>query len=494
LSKRYSGHHRDILQQIARRAMIDRGFFPDFSDQVISELNDIQAAPDPARDGFRDLRSLPWCSIDNDDSRDLDQLTVAQALKKGIVKILIAVADVDATVMKGGAINGHARHNTTSIYTAAQVFHMLPERLSTNLTSLNDREDRWAIVVEIVIGKDGTFEASDIYRAWVRNHVKLAYGSVAAWLAGRRQIPRGIMSIPGLDQNLHLQDRAAQRLRRRRYARGALSLDTVEARPVFVGEEVRELRAERKNRAKALIEDFMIAANEVTACYLESKGFPSVRRVVRQPKRWERIVEVASGFGYRLPESPDSEALQRFLTQRRTADPAHFHDLSQTIIKLIGPGGYETHFPGETPQGHFGLAVKCYTHSTAPNRRFADLITQRLLKAALDGSPVPYSREELAGLALHITRREDDANKVERLVRKSAAALVLVSKIGKHFNAIVTGAAPKGTWVRIGRLPIEGRLVEGYEGVDVGDRLRVQLVRVDVKQGFIDFRKIKRHI
>lgn len=491
MSKRYSGHHRALLQRIARLAMIDRGFLADFSYEAISELDGIQAAPDPSTDGFRDLRKLPWCSIDNEESRDLDQLTVAQAVKKGIVKILIAVADVDAAIIKGGAIDGHACHNTTSIYTAAQVFYMLPERLSTDLTSLNDREDRTAVVVEMVVGRDGACEVSDIYRALVRNHAKLSYSTVAAWLEGRGQIPRGIMSVPGLDQNLHLQDRTAQRLRQQRYARGALRLDTVEARPVFVGEEVRELRAERKNRAKELIEDFMIAANEVTACYLESKGFPSVRRVVRQPKRWERIMEVASGYEYALPASPDSKALEQFLMQRRIADPAHFHDLSQTIIKLIGPGEYEANFPGEPSQGHFGLAVKCYTHSTAPNRRFADLVTQRLLKAALDGLPIPYNGDELTGLALRVTRKEDDANKVERLVRKSAAALVLSSRIGEHFDAIVTGAAPKGTWVRIDGLPIEGRLVEGFKGVDVGDRLRVQLIRVDVEQGFIDFRKNK---
>ena len=489
MSRKYPGHHRLILQQIARRAMIDRGFLADFSDQAMGELDGIRAAPGSARDGFRDLRRLPWCSIDNEESRDLDQLTVAQAVKKGIVKILIAVADVDAAVVKGGAIDGHACHNTTSIYTAAQVFHMLPERLSTDLTSLNNQEDRAAVVVETVVGRDGTCETPDIYRALVRNHVKLSYGGVAAWLEGRGQIPRGVMSVPGLDQNLHLQDRTAQRLRQQRYARGALHLDTVEARPVFVGEEIRELRAERKNRARELIEDFMIAANEATACFLESKGYPSVRRVVREPKRWERIMEVASGFGYLLPASPDSKALEQFLLQRREADPAHFHDLSQTIIKLLGPGEYVAGFPGENSPGHFGLAVKSYTHSTAPNRRFADLVTQRLLKAALDGMPVPYDREELTGLALRITRKEDDANKVERLVRKSAAALVLASRIGEHFDAIVTGAAPKGTWVRIDGLPIEGRLVEGFKGVDVGDRLRVQLISVDVEQGFIDFRK-----
>ncbi len=470
--------------------MISRGFLTEYAEGVLRELDGIQTPAAPCADGLRDLRHLPWCSIDHEESRDLDQLTVARAVKKGRVQILVAVADVDATVVRGGAIDGHACHNTTSVYTAARVFHMLPERLSTDLTSFNDREDRRAVVLDIVVDRDGAFEASDIYRAWVRNHARLDYGGVAGWLEGRGRIPRRVLSVPGLDENLHLQDRAAQRLRRKRSVRGALSLDTVEARPVFVGEEVRELRAVRKNRAREMIEDFMIAANEVTACYLESKGFPAVRRIVRRPRRWERIMEVAAGFGYALPPSPDARALERFLTDRRSADPARFHDLSQTVIKLIGPGEYEATFPGEPSPGHFGLAVKCYTHSTAPNRRFADLVTQRLLKAALDGAPLPYGREELERLALRITRKEDDANKVERLVRKSAAALVLVSRTGEHFDAVVTGAAPKGTWVRIGRMPIEGRLVEGFEGVDVGDRLRVELFHVDVEEGHIDFRKV----
>jgi len=481
-------NHLQILRRIARRAMIERGFLPDFTAQVRDELATLQ--PSPAQGGLRDLRDLPWCSIDNDDSRDLDQLTVAREGGNGAATIFVAIADVDAMVRKGRPIDDHACHNTTSIYTAAQIFPMIPETLSTGLTSLNDGEDRAAIVVELTVGADGILDGSDVYRALVRSRAKLAYNGVAAWLEGAGPAPAPVTAVKGLDANLRIQDRVAGILRTQRESHGALNLETVEAVPVFESGEVTSYRIERKNRARELIEDFMIAANSVVACYLESRKFPSIRRVVHAPKRWDRIVGVASEKGLTLPGEPDAKALEKFLTAQKASDPERFHDLSQTVIKLIGAGEYMADFPGREAPGHFGLAVKDYAHSTAPNRRFPDLVTQRLVKAAIEGRPMPYGDEELVTIARHCTLKEDDANKVERLVRKSAFALMLEARIGESFDAIVTGAAPKGTWVRINGQPVEGRLVEGFGGLDVGDRLRVKLIRTDVEHGFIDFRRV----
>jgi VacB/RNase II family 3'-5' exoribonuclease len=483
--------HRDILRRIARRAMIGRGLFPDFSREAIAELERINAPATRTEELTRDLRDLLWCSIDNDDSLDLDQLTVAESMSKDKVKIFVAVADVDAIVRKGSAIDEHARHNTTSVYTAGSIFPMLPEKLSTDLTSLNFDEDRLAVVVEMVIGADGSLMDSDIYRASVRNHAKLAYNSVAAWLEGSESLPAAVAAVRGLEENLRLQDKAAQSMKNLRHVHGALSFETVEARPVFEGDEIRDLEVERKNRAKDIIEDFMIGANGVTARYLSSRKFPSIRRVVRTPKRWERIVELADEHGSSLPNVPDSKALEDFLTKAKAADPAGFPDLSLAVIKLMGAGEYTAEIPGDTPPGHFGLAVRDYTHSTAPNRRYTDLITQRLLKAAIGESPLPYSNDELEALAKHCTEEEDSANKVERLVRKSAAAMLLEHRIGEQFDAIITGAAAKGTWARLLHPPVEGRLVHGFEGMDVGRRIRVQLIHTDVEQGFIDFKKVE---
>ncbi len=411
--------HRSILQKIAHRAMLQRGLLPGFSSEALAEVSRIQAPAAISGEQVRDLRGLLWASIDNDDSRDLDQLTVAEAMPGDKVKILVAVADVDAIVYKGSAIDEHARHNTTSVYTAGRIFPMLPEKLSTDLTSLNFDVDRLAIVVEMVIGADGYLKDSDIYRASVHNHAKLAYNSVAAWL-----------------------------------------------------------------------EDFMIGANGVTARYLSSRRISSIRRIVRTPKRWKRIVELADEHGSRLRDTPDSKALEEFLTREKAADPVGFPDLSLAVIKLMGAGEYIAELPGENAPGHFGLAVRDYTHSTAPNRRYPDLITQRLLKAAIGESSLPYSNDELEALAKHCTEKEDAANKVERLVRKSAAAMLLEHRIGEQFDAIVTGAAEKGTWARLLTVPVEGRVIHGFKGLDVGNRIRVQLTFVDVDRGYIDFRKV----
>jgi VacB/RNase II family 3'-5' exoribonuclease len=484
--------HRDraILQSIARRAMLERGLRPDFSAAALAELDSMQAPAGVNGESIRDLTGLLWASIDNDDSLDLDQLTVAEALPGDKVTIRVAVADVDALVTNGSAIDEHARHNTTSVYTAAEIFPMLPEKLSTDLTSLNFDEVRLAVVVEMAVGADGSLQGSDIYRARVRNHAKLAYNSVAAWLEGNGAVPEKIAAVAGLAENLRMQDRAAQSLKNLRRAQGALSLETIEAKPVFDGDQIRDLEVEGKNRAKEIIEDFMIAANGVTARYLAARKFPSIRRVVRTPKRWDRIVELAREHSFRLPANPDSVALDEFLVKAKAADPLRFPDLSLAVIKLLGAGEYIAELPGAKAPGHFGLAVKDYAHSTAPNRRYTDLITQRLLKAAIAGRAAPYSFAELDLLAKHFTTVEDAANKVERQVAKSAAALLLEARIGEQFDAIVTGASPKGTWARLLAIPVEGRVVRGFEGVDVGDRMRVQLSAVDVERGYIDFRKV----
>jgi VacB/RNase II family 3'-5' exoribonuclease len=482
--------HRAILQGIAYRAMIGRGLFPDFSQEAIVELDRINAPAATTEEPAHDLRNLSWCSIDNDDSLDLDQLTVAEVMPKGSIKVLVAIADVDAIVKKGSAIDAHARQNTTSVYTAARTFPMIPEKLSTDFTSLNYGSDRLAIVIEMVIAEDGSLQTSDIYRATVRNHAKLAYNRVAAWLEGNAPIPEGIGAVKDLGENLRIQDQVAQKIKAFRHVHGALNLETIEARPVFDADELRDLEVETKNRAKDIIEDFMIAANGVTARYLTSKMFPSLRRVVHTPKRWDRIMKIASESGFALPMEPNSKALEQFLLKARTADPLRFPDLSLSIIKLLGPGEYMVEFPGDASEGHFGLAVKDYTHSTAPNRRYPDLVTQRLLKAAVAGHPMPYDNEEMDALAKHCTEEEDAARKVERQVEKSAAAMLLESKIGGRFDAIVTGAAPKGTWVRLLQMPIEGKLVQGFKGMDIGRRIRVQLIHTDVEQGFIDFKKI----
>lgn len=482
--------HCSILQRIAHRAMLARGLVPDFPAQALAELDRIHGPATQTEELTRDLRDLLWCSIDNDDSRDLDQLTVAAAMPDGAVKVLVAIADVDAVVKRGSAIDGHARQNTTSVYTVAETFPMLPERLSTNLTSLNYASDRLAVVAEMVFAGDGLLRGSDLYGAVVRNRAKLAYNSVADWLEGRGPMPQGISAVSGLDENLRLQDRVAQKLKALRHLHGALDLETIEVRPVFDGDKLKDLEADKRNRAKDIIEDFMIAANGVTARYLASKKLPSLRRVVRVPKRWDRIIELAAERGTTLPNEPDAKALEQFLVSARATDPLRFPDLSLSVIKLLGAGEYVVELPGDGVAGHFGLAVKDYAHSTAPNRRYPDLITQRLLKASLAGGSPPYENDELELLAKHCTAEEDAAKKVERQVTKSAAAMLLESRIGEQFDAIVTGASDKGTWVRLVYPPIEGRLESGFKGMDVGHRLRVQLVRTDVEQGYIDFERV----
>jgi exoribonuclease-2 len=467
--------------------MRDRGLDPDFSQAVLEEIASLKAAPTKSDEPTRDLRPLLWCSIDNDDSRDLDQLSVAEALPGGSVKVLVAIADVDVLAAKGSPVDRHAAANTTSVYTPGVIFPMLPERLSTDLTSLAAGQDRLSLVIEFTVATDGSLSAPDVYGALVKNWSKLAYNSVGAWLSGTGSLPAAAAAVPGMDVQLKLQDGVAQALSRRRHEHGALDFVTLEARPEFDGDSLRELIAEEPNRAKALIENLMVAANGVTARFLDARGFPSIRRVVKEPERWDRIVAVATAAGDSLPASPDSKALAEFLARRKAAAPDSFADLSRTIIKLLGPGEYVVDRPGADPPGHFGLAVKDYTHSTAPNRRYPDLVTQRLVKATLAGGASPYSVDELDRLATHCTQQEDAANKVERQMRKSAAALLVASRVGQQFDAFVTGASSKGTFVRVTSPPIEGMLVSGGHGVDVGDHVRVRLTRVDVERGYIDF-------
>jgi len=478
---------RSDLVRIAAAVMVERGLEPEYPAAVQAQLAKITS---PGRDEdaqIRDLTALTWCSIDNDDSLDLDQLTTCEPLAAGAVKIFVAVADVDALVTKGSAIDAHAWTNTTSVYTSARVFAMLPERLSTDLTSLNADQDRLAIVTEMVVAPDASITQATLYRATVRNHAKLAYDALSAWIDGDGVLPEAARAVAGLDGQLRTQDEVAQRLRVRRHAQGSLELETFQPNALFDGERVVEIRLQVQNRARQLIEEFMIAANECSARFLAAAGGASLRRVVRSPDRWLRIVELARKYGESLPKLPDSVALAAFLAKRHRADPLRFPDLSLVIVKLMGRGEYVVEHPGGAPIGHFGLAVRDYTHSTAPNRRFPDLITLRMVKAVLAGRQPPYSVTELGALAEHCTVQEDAAQKVERRMRKSEAALLLESHVGQRYDAIVTGSSESGLWVRIFTPPAEGRLESGPRGLEVGQQISVKLASTDVERGFIDF-------
>ncbi|HEY6457016.1 MAG TPA: RNB domain-containing ribonuclease [Steroidobacteraceae bacterium] len=477
-------NEKDILNTIARQAMLERGLLPDFSAAAQAQADSLTAPP---RDRLaRDLRAAEWLSIDNDDSRDLDQLSVAQALPGANTKLLVAIADVDAAVSRDSPLDDHARRNTTSVYTAARIFPMLPERLSTDLTSLVPGQERLAMIIELVISADGNIVSSDIYRATVVNKAKLAYDSVAGWLDGRTPAPKGLEAA-GLQNQVRLQDRIAQSLGRVRQAQGALTLETIQTSAVFDGNALRDLLPYRNNRAHELIENVMVAANGAAARWLQSKGLPSIRRVLRTPEHWDRIVALAAAHGGDLPARADAGALNAFLAKSRHDSPAQFADLSLAVIKLLGRGEYVLELPGATVAGHFGLAVNDYMHSTAPNRRFPDVLAQRLIKSALANTPAPYTTRELGDLASQCTMQEDAAAKVERRVSKSAAALLLRPRIGQMFDAIVTGAAAKGTWARSTVPPVEGRIVRGFQGLQVGQSVRVRLLSVDVTRGFIDF-------
>jgi exoribonuclease-2 len=474
------------LSASAHDEMIHEGFAPDFPPEIREQVTQLRLRPaaEP-QDNVQDLRALPWSSIDNDTSRDLDQIEVAEQAGDG-TRVRIGIADVTAMVEKGSPIDGHATRETTSVYTPSRTFPMLPEELSTDMTSLNENQDRLSVVIEFVAAQDGSIGSPKIYRAWVRNKAQLTYNAAGPWLEGKGPMPVKVAAAEWQAQ-LKLQDAAARALRAQRYRLGALNFDRVEAVPVISDGRVEAIVARPKNRAGDLIEDFMIAANEVMAATLKNAGVASIRRVVKTPERWPRIVELARNYGESLPEQPDSGALSAFLQKRRTADPVHYPDLSLGVMKLMGPGEYVMGKPGDPGEGHFGLAAHDYTHSTAPNRRFADMVVQRLVKSVLSHRPPPYSSGELTDIARNCTLKEDAARKVERSMGKRVAALAVRNQIGQGFDAVVTGVTPKGTFVRVLTPPIEGRLMRGEAGVDVGDRLRVTLLSADPQRGFIDF-------
>lgn len=477
------------LKATARQIMIAEGFEPDFPAEVPQQLAEINAYPPSLAPsgGVRDLRKLLWSSIDNDTSKDLDQIEVAGRLPNGGVKVMVGIADVDAFVGKDSPIDRHAARETTTVYTGICNFPMLPEELSTRASSLLEDVDRPSIVVEFVVDASGAIGASGVYRAIVRNRAQLTYNAVGSWLEGTVVAPPKVAASAELQAQLKLQDEAAQALKKLRYQHGALNIDTSEVHPVVLNEQVVDVVKQEKNRATELIEDFMIAANGVVARMLLRVS--SLRRIVKTPEHWDGIVRLAAAHGESLPAQADSKALNDFLVQRKAADPDHFADLSLAVIKLMGPGQYVLERPGDPAQGHFGLAVQDYTHSTAPNRRFADVVTQRLIKALLDGKAGPYSDEELAGIAANCTQKEDAARKVEREMTKRLSAVAMSHRVGETFDAMVTGVTPKGTFVRVLRPRVEGLLAQGQQGLHVGDKLRVKLTRTDVQRGYIDFVK-----
>jgi exoribonuclease-2 len=483
-----NNRHTPDMRVLARRAVSEAGFDPDFPAEVTRELSEIdgagvRAVPDAS---VRDLRALLWSSIDNRESRDLDQVEYAERVAGGY-RVLVGIADVDAFVAKDSAVDRHAAVNTVSVYTPAAIFPMLPERLSTDVTSLVEGEDRLAVVMELSVTEGGDINSKQVFRAVVHNRAKMDYESVGAWLEGRADAPDVVGRVAGLEAQVRLQDEIARALHELRRRNGALELETTEAVPVVAGGRVTAIEVRRHNRAQDIIESLMVAANTSMAELLETNGVPSLRRVVRAPERWPRIVETAAALGEHLPDVPDPHALSDFMSRRRAADPAGYPELSLAILKMLGPGDYLVEAPGLEQEGHFGLAVHDYTHSTAPNRRFPDLVTQRCLKSVAAGAPAPYTREELEAIAAHCNKMESAARKVERLMRKVAGAVLLSEHVGETFDAIVTGANEKGTFARLIHPLAEGRVVRGEKGLDVGDRVRVRLLSTDPNRGFIDF-------
>ena len=475
--------HIDLVA-IAGRVATQEGFIV----ELPREARDSAIVHAPTRDpaDVRDDRKLLWSSIDNRESTDLDQVEVSERLPDGSIRVRIGIADVDVFVPKGSPIDRHAETNTTSLYAGVATFPMLPDELSSDTTSLLADVDRLAVVTDMTIAPDGTIIASDVYRSRLRNHAKLVYEDIGAWLERRAEAPPEIARDPALGDQILMQEEAARRLRRRRVELGALQLETAEARAVAKDGEVVSISIVARNRGREIIEDLMIAANGVTARYLEERGFASLRRVVRKPRRWDRIVDIAATRGVTLPPEPNAVALSEFLREQLESDPKRFADLSLSVIKLMGPGEYAVADPS-SPEGHFGLAVDDYAHSTAPNRRFGDLVTQRLLKAAASKLATPYSVPELREIADRCTEMENHARKFERTMRKVAAATFLSRRLGESFDAIVTGVTAKGVFVRLVSPPAEGRLIKGEEGLDVGDNTRVKLVATEPSRGFIDF-------
>jgi exoribonuclease-2 len=493
--------HGFNLSAAAHAEMLRDGFHPDFEPALQQQLNAVRAAASDRLKtaGAEDLRSLLWSSIDNDTSRDLDQIEWAERTPQGI-RVLVGIADVDAAMPKDSPLDKHAARETTSVYTPSVVFPMLPEEMSTDLTSLNEGEDRLAVVIEYTVNTaepdnicdtDSLLLNTRIYRALVHNCAQLAYDSVGSWLENTGPAPAKVAASAELQQQLRLQDEAALVLRRHRVLCGALEFDRAETKTTVVDQNVPSLTAAHRTRANDLIEDFMIAANEVMAKTLQRAGRSSIRRVVRTPKRWDRIVDLASQHGTALPAEPDSGALNDFLIKQKAADPVHYPDLSLSVIKLMGPGIYVLTNPADKDQAHFGLAAHDYTHSTAPNRRFADDITQRVVKAMIANADAPYSDGDLTALAAHCTEMEDNARKVERTTLKMAAAVSLQRHIGQTYSAVVTGVSDKGVYVRIPDPPVEGRVMQNEQGLDVGDQTEVKLLHTNPQRGFLDFAAIR---
>jgi VacB/RNase II family 3'-5' exoribonuclease len=468
--------------------MCAAGFAPDFPADVLEETRalDLKVAVSSSA-AVPDLRSLEWSSIDNVESRDLDQIEVAEQLPTGEIRISIGIADVDSLVPKGSATDLHAASNAISVYTGVATFPLFPPEVSNDLTSLLEGQDRLAVVIGFNVAKSGRVSEVSVRQGLVCNQARVDYEAVGAWLESVATAPPLRAASPWLSAQLPLQDEAANRLHEERIRAGALEFESIEPRPIMQQGAVVGLALQRKNRARALIENFMVAANSAIATFLEARGWPSLQRVVRTPERWARIVALAAERGERLPEIADSVALAEFLTRSHRTAPEQFADLSLAIVKLIGAGEYVVVRNAEESFGHFGLAVHDYAHATAPNRRYPDLITQRLMKAALAGEQCPYTCAELEQIAAHCNERGSAARKVERQIRKVAAASFLSSRVGETFDAIVTGASKKGTYVRVKNPPVEGRVVQGAAGLDVGEKVRVRLVATDPERGFIDF-------
>jgi exoribonuclease-2 len=483
------------LKAIAGKAMRKYGFEPQFPAPVLREVNAINITSLPkSRKDAKDLRMLLWSSIDNYDSMDLDQLEYCQAANNGEVQVKIAIADVDAFVPKHSKTDQYAAHNGTSVYTGIETFPMLPDRLSKGITSLLPDQDRIATVFEYIVLPDGHYQTGDIYRALVSNKAKLIYEEVGDWLEGKSPIPQSVSEIPGLKEQLILQTDTMKRLKKYRREQGALELNTIEAEAVVRNGLVRDIVIQRQNTARCLIEEFMVAANGTMVHFLGTAGIPMIQRVVRIPKYWEEIVNVAATYHEKLPAEPNAKALAKFLIRQKAADPERFPDLSLTVIKLLGPGEYVMLAPGDEPYGHFSLAITDYTHATAPNRRYVDLINQRLLKSVLDKMPSPYTPEELVELSTWLTSREKGSKKVERFMRKAAAAVLLQGRIGETFDALVTGASEKGTYVRLISPPAEGRVMRNEHRLRVGQKVRVLLLKTDPYNGFIDFECVGREV
>jgi len=453
--------------------MLEAGFAPDVPDDVLREVRALsdERLTVTADRATRDLRSLLWSSIDNIESRDLDQVEFTEREANGDIRVMIGIADVDAFVPEGSATDRYAAKNTTSVYTGIETYSMLPEALSMDITSLLEGVDRRAIIIDFSVSSEGAVNSNGMYQALIRNHAKLDYESVGRWLEGSAPMPERVSSLPGLEAQLRLQDEVTGRLRELSRRRGALEIETIEASPVVVDGKVYDLTIKEKNRARHIIENLMVTANGQMASFLRAVGSPSIQRVVSIPQRWPRIVEIAESLGEALPSEP------------------HFPDLSLSVVKLLGAGEYVVLPAGSDTEGHFGLAVHDYTHSTAPNRRYIDLVTQRLLKAVVAGEAVPYTEAEMTGIAEHCNQRQGAARKVERLMRKVIAAVMLGERVGDVFDSIVTGVSQKGTYVRLISPPAEGRVVRGERGLDVGDKVKVRLVSTEPRKGFIDFER-----